>query len=169
MSVPDTETQVKVSSEVAQAFVSRFYEAVGRHQPLLPFYINSTTRYTTKADISINGAVLEAPADYFNLLVAQGKDVFYHPESFDTHVVNPLFAYNAPDNIPDRPRRERSGDMMSMTVLVTGRMRFGKGKDAPEKNFTDSFILVPNWEAMQRNPPRGIRSWLIMSQNFRAL
>lgn len=154
---------------MAQAFVSRFYEAVSKHQPLLPFYINSTTRYTIKADMSINGAVLEAPIDYFNLLVEQGKDIFYNADSFDAHVVNPLFAYNAPENIPDRPKRERAGDMMSISVLVSGRIRFGKGKDVPEKRFAESFILVPNWEAMQKNPPKGIRSWLIMSQNFRAL
>lgn len=142
-----------------------------RHQPLLPFYVNSTTRYSIKADISINGAVLDAPADYFGLLVEQGKDVFYNPDSFDAHVVNPRFAYNAPppESIPDRERLERRGDMMSIAVLVTGRIRFGRGKEVPEKKFTESFVLVPNWEAMQRNPPRGIRSWLIMSQNFRAL
>lgn len=149
--------------------MDRFYEAVTRHQPLLPFYVNSTTRYSVKADISINGAVLEAPVDYFNLLAEQGKDVFYNTDSFDAHVVNPLFAYNAPETIPDRQRLERKGDMMSISVLVSGRIRFGKGKDVPEKKFVESFILVPNWEAMQKNPPRGIRSWLIMSQNFRAL
>lgn len=149
--------------------MSRFYEAVSKHSPILPFYVNSTSRYSIKADISINGAQIETPADYFNLLKEQGNGVTYTAESFDAHVVNPSFEYNAPENIPDNQKHERQGDKMSIVVMVTGRIKFGRDRDAPHKMFTETFVLVPNWEAMQRNPPRGIRKWLIMSQNFRAL
>jgi NTF2-related export protein 1/2 len=38
-----------------------------------------------------------------------------------------------------------------------------------EKAFTESWLLVPHWEALGRNPPRGLRKWLVVSQNFRAL
>lgn len=58
---------------------------------------------------------------------------------------------------------------MSFAVMVMGKVKYGKDREAPQKFFTETFVLVPNWEAMQKNPPRGIRKWLIMSQNFRAL
>lgn len=37
-----------------------------------------------------------------------------------------------------------------------------------EKGFTESWLLVPHWEALGRNPPRGLRKWVVVSQNFRA-
>ncbi|KAL6849146.1 hypothetical protein ACO1O0_008676 [Amphichorda felina] len=169
MPLPNTDVEVKASSEAAQNFVSRYYEALNRRTALLPFYVNSTTRYSIKADISINGAQVETPADYYNLLEAQGAGVHYEAESIDTHVVNPSFQYNAPDNIPNPDKVERTGGRMSIVVTVMGKVQYGKGREAPRKMFNETFVLVPNWEAMQRNPPGGIKQWLIMSQNFRAL
>ncbi|KFH41674.1 hypothetical protein ACRE_076040 [Hapsidospora chrysogenum ATCC 11550] len=169
MTLPDAETEVKTSSEAAENFVTRYYEALSRRTALLPFYVNSTTRYSIKADITINGARLETPADYYNLLVEQGQGVYYEAESIDTHVVNPSFRYDAPDNIPNMDRMEKKGELMSIVVTVMGKVQYGKGREAPRKMFNETFVLVPNWEAMQRNPPRGIKQWLIMSQNFRAL
>lgn len=153
----------------AELFVARYYEALNRNSTLLPFYMDSTARYTTKADISINGAIVTSPAEYSKLLEEQGPGVHYEAESFDTHVLNPSFAYSAPDHIPDQDMREKKGERMSVAVTVMGKVRYGKGKDAPVKMFNETFVLVPNWDAMVRNPPRGIRRWLIMSQNFRAL
>ncbi|KAI1174011.1 hypothetical protein F4777DRAFT_580413 [Nemania sp. FL0916] len=50
-----------------------------------------------------------------------------------------------------------------------------QGKDAqdkeassPESAFTESWLLVPHWEALGRNASRGLRRWLVVSQNFRA-
>lgn len=149
--------------------VNRYYEAINRRMPILPFYINSTTRYTTKADISINGAQVATPAEYFSMLEAQGQGVQYEAESLDTHVVNPSFQYDAPQGITNPDKVERSGGRMSIVVTVMGKVQYGKGREAPRKMFNETFVLVPNWEAMQKNPPRGIKQWLIMSQNFRAL
>lgn len=58
---------------------------------------------------------------------------------------------------------------MSMLVQVAGRVTFGKGRESVKKSFSEAFVLVPNWEAMGRNPPRNVRKWLIMSQNLRTL
>ncbi|OTA67864.1 hypothetical protein K449DRAFT_419582 [Hypoxylon sp. EC38] len=45
-----------------------------------------------------------------------------------------------------------------------------KPEDAvQEKDFNEAFLLVPHWEAWARNAPRGLRKWVIVSQNFRAL
>lgn len=153
----------------AETFVTHYYQAINTRAALLPFYINSSNKYSISADISINGAVVPTPADYWQLLEAQGKNVTYEIESFDTHVMNPSFQYGAPENLHDNNKIERNGGRMSIVVTTMGRVQFGKGREAPQKMFNETFVLVPNWEAMGRNPPRGIKRWLIMSQNFRAL
>ncbi|KAI1376502.1 hypothetical protein F4677DRAFT_79954 [Hypoxylon crocopeplum] len=43
------------------------------------------------------------------------------------------------------------------------------GHELLEKDFNESFLLVPHWEAWGRNAPKGLRKWVIVSQNFRAL
>ena len=113
---------------------------------------------------------MPAPVDYFNLLESQGKDVFYEIESLDTHVLNPSFQLCAPDNLPETNQKsDKQGGRISILVTTLGKVKYGKGRDAPAKMFNETFVLVPNWEAQQKNPPRGIRRFLIMSQNFRAL
>ncbi|CAM1507913.1 Fc.00g047610.m01.CDS01 [Cosmosporella sp. VM-42] len=169
MVLPDPDTEVRVSSEAAETFVSNYYQAINKAAALLPFYINSSSRYSIPADISINGSVVPTPADYLKLLESQGKDVFYEIESFDAHVMNPSFQYGAPENLQDNNRIEKSGGRMSIVVTTMGRVQFGKGREAPQKMFNETFVLVPNWESMGKNPPKGIKRWLIMSQNFRAL
>lgn len=93
----------------------------------------------------------------------------YEVESFDAQVINPSFQYGAPENLQDNNKAEKSGGRMSIVVTTMGKVQFGKGRDAPAKMFNETFVLVPNWEAMVRNPPRNAKRWLIMSQNFRAL
>ncbi|KAI0112644.1 hypothetical protein F4776DRAFT_667219 [Hypoxylon sp. NC0597] len=90
----------------------------------------------------------------------------------------------------------RNGDRMSFAVQVSGTIRYGRGHIAAgdenkaggnsfgagggggnakpedavqEKDFNEAFLLVPHWEAWARNAPRGLRKWVIVSQNFRAL
>ncbi|KAI1452709.1 hypothetical protein F4805DRAFT_407806 [Annulohypoxylon moriforme] len=41
--------------------------------------------------------------------------------------------------------------------------------DLPEQAFNEAFLLVPHWEAWARNAPRGLRKWLVVSQNYRTL
>lgn len=93
----------------------------------------------------------------------------YEVESLDAHVANPSFQFGVPENLHDKDRVERNGGRMSIVVTAMGKVQFGKGREAPQKMFNETFVLVPNWDALSRNPPRGIKKWLIMSQNFRAL
>ncbi|KAF4336630.1 nuclear transport factor 2 eukaryote [Fusarium beomiforme] len=169
MSLPTLATEVQTSSDAAEIFTNNYYQAINRQNDILPFYINSSPRYPIAADISINGTVLQTPADYSKLLEAQGKDTRYEIESFDAHVLNPSFAMGAPENIFDNAKKEKNGDKMSILVTVMGRVQYGKGREAPQKMFNETFVLVPNWESMVKNPPKGIKKWLVMSQNFRAL
>ena len=65
-----------------------------------------------------------------------------------------------------------AGDRISLAVQVSGTVRYGKAGDEgnpPERAFHESWLLVPHWEALARNPPRGLRRWVVVSQNFRAL
>ncbi|KAI5461638.1 nuclear transport factor 2 domain-containing protein [Mariannaea sp. PMI_226] len=169
MPLPDHDTQVKASSEAADIFVSHYYQAINSKSALLPFYINTSPRYGMQADISINGAVVASPEAYLQLLQAQGPGVHYEIESFDAHVMNPSFQLGAPENVYDGAKVEKNGGRMSIAVTIMGRVKYGKDREAPQKMFNETFVLVPNWESMVRNAPRGLKRWLIMSQNFRAL
>lgn len=149
--------------------MSNYYQAINNKSNLAPFYVNSSARYGMLADISINGAVVATPEAYLQLLEAQGAGVQYEIESFDAHIMNPSFKYGAPENIYDGAKVEKSGGRMSIVVTVMGRVKYGKDREALQKMFNETFVLAPNWESMVRNPPRGLKRWLIISQNFRAL
>ncbi|KAI6751921.1 hypothetical protein HG531_006617 [Fusarium graminearum] len=141
MPLPNTTNEVQASSDAAEIFTTHYYQAVNRHQDLLPFYVNSSSRYPVSADISINGAVIPTPADYSKLLEVQGKDVHYDVESLDAHVLNPSFTMGAPENIYDNAKREKNGEKMSVLVTVMGRVQYGKGREAPQKMFNETFVL----------------------------
>lgn len=111
--------------------------------------------------------------------------VRYDVDGFDVHVLNPQFRLACPDSVLQRmtpgsaayetttPQqlKQLQQKMVSLLVQVTGHVQYGAGKEAPRGAFTEVFILVPNWDAMVSGPrtPRGIRNYLILSQNFRAL
>ncbi|TGJ80300.1 hypothetical protein E0Z10_g8480 [Xylaria hypoxylon] len=82
----------------------------------------------------------------------------------------------------------KDGDRVSFAVQVSGTIRYGNPSDAPvaanaaaeagnaaavegapvETGFNESWLLVPHWEALGRNAARGLRKWVVVSQNFRA-
>ncbi|SPN98986.1 related to nuclear transport factor 2 domain protein [Cephalotrichum gorgonifer] len=170
-SIPNEETQVRVTSEGAQAFVEAFYHALTNSFPLHPFYTTSSKAYNAAPlppDISINGTPHPDPASYAKLLSAHGSPRF-EVESFDAHSINPAFNLAAPPGPTGGASADRNGSKMSLLVQVTGRVTFGKGRDAVKKGFSEVFVLVPNWEAMARNAPRNLRRWVILSQNLRTL
>jgi NTF2-related export protein 1/2 len=91
----------------------------------------------------------------------------------------------------------RDGERISFVVQVSGTVRYGKPGDAAnaatavpvatpegaaafgggvaategptEQAFNESWLLVPHWEALHPNAARGLRKWVVASQNFRAL
>lgn len=153
----------------ADTFIGLFYQAINNKGSLLSFYVNCSAKYSIPADISINGTVVPTPEDYQKLVEAQGSGVRYEVESIDTQVMNPSFQFGAPETVRDNSKIEKNGGRMALVVVTTGRVQYGKGRDAPQKSFNETLILVPNWDTMRHNPPRGMKKWLIMSQNFRAL
>ncbi|TDZ19662.1 hypothetical protein C8034_v006086 [Colletotrichum sidae] len=170
MSLPSRETELRASSDAASNFADSYYDALNRRKPegkLSQFYTTSCSKYPSPPDISINGAVIAGgPDEYAALLDTQGPDVRYEVESLDAHVVNPDFSLGCPEHLS---QGDKTGAKCSIMAQVTGRVYYGKDRNAPAKTFNEVFVLVPNWDTFGKNPPRGLRRWLIMSQNFRAL
>ncbi|EQB58884.1 nuclear transport factor 2 domain-containing protein [Colletotrichum gloeosporioides Cg-14] len=170
MSLPSRETEMRASSDAASNFADAYYDALNRRKPkgtMSQFYTTACSKYPTPPDISVNGAVLaNGPDEYTTLLDTQGPDVRYEIESLDAHVVNPDFSLGCPEHLQGG---DKNGAKCSVMAQVTGRVYYGKGRDAAAKTFNEVFVLVPNWDTFGKNPPRGVRRWLIMSQNFRAL
>ncbi|KAI0438539.1 hypothetical protein F4803DRAFT_88728 [Xylaria telfairii] len=182
--LPSPDTQAKVVSDAAQSFVDHYYDSLNKRQPLAQYYASTSTHLTSasvKPDISINGAVVESVSAYEALLDAQGKKVSYTIGSFDAQPVSPNYALGCPEALsPSGPgankvaKSIRDGDRVSFAVQVNGTIRYGKGEDAAEQTqeeetaFNEAWLLVPHWEALGRNAARGLRRWVVVSQNFRA-
>lgn len=189
MAYPSQEIDVKVSSEAAQSFVEWYYNDINDHRSLASFYVNASSKYTNAgitADITINGAVLASPAEYEALLdeqrgaapnKANGTDhgsrtsalkVRYEVDGFDTQVINNDYGLACPEHILSRGP-DKSGGRISMVVGVQGVVHLGAAPDTQHKRFHEVFVLVPNWDARGRNPPRNAKRFLISSQNYRTL
>lgn len=73
------------------------------------------------------------------------------------------------------PGTNGGGGAVAPAAPGAGGNVFGPGKkeeDAGpvEKQFNEAFLLVPHWEAWAvKNPPRNMRKWVIVSQNYRTL
>lgn len=189
MAYPSQDTEVKVSSQGADSFVSWYYQDLNDGRSLVPYYVNSSPKYATAgiaADVTINGAQLNDPAAYDALLEEQrrgplganGADhntrpsalkVRYEVASHDAQVLNNDYGLACPEHILERGP-DPTGGRVSMLVTVMGTVHFGNGPDTEYKRFHEVFVLVPNWDvAGRRNPPRGAKKFLISSQNYRTL
>lgn len=97
----------------------------------------------------------------------------YEVEGFDVHVLNPQFRVACPEHLQTEARGRGAitsqAQKASLMLQVTGWVQYGASKEAPRKGFSEVFVLVPNWDSMGPKAPRGLRGWLIMSQNYRAL
>lgn len=182
------ENQVKAASEGAANFVESYYRTLQEGNPLGPFYVTGNAKYAAAnatADISINGAVLSTPAEYEKLLEGQrsspsgalipASKVHYDVEGWDAQVLNPHFGLACPAEMRDdvNPAALLTGaspaaGRESLLLQVTGQISYGGDKDAPKKAFHETFVLVPNWDALSKGAPRNMRKRLILSQNFRA-
>lgn len=195
-SEPTEDVMIKVSSDGAEAFVDSYYRAVNEGQSLSTFYINSSTKYTSRpdadpADIVINGAQIATPAEYEALLEEQrggpianssnGTDrrrgnpkprVRYEVDSFDTQVINTDFCIDVPQNLSDDASKA-SGRRISMVVTVMGILHLDSEPEPTRKTFNEVFVLWPNWDwekGNSRNKAKNAKNrFLISSQNYRTL
>lgn len=79
--------------------------------------------------------------------------------SIDCHILNPHY-------VPEgAPASRSAAGTITLLILVSGVVHFGEDKNDPERQFSETLVLVPNHD----RGPRGQRpkEFLIQSQNFR--
>ena len=168
----------------ASNFVDWYYRTLREGNSIAPFYATNNAKYAaanTASDISINGALLSGgPDEYEKLLLNQratptgtlpASKIRWDIDSWDVQIINPDFAVACPPELADANNNSNpgAGGRESLLLQVAGQISYGSDKDAHKKAFSETFVLVPNWDALRRNPPRNLRRRLILSQNFRAL
>lgn len=95
----------------------------------------------------------------------QVTQCLYEAQSFDCQVLNKNYNVGV-DESNLGPNKD--GKKMSIMVMVCGSVKYYKdGVEGETRGFTETFMLVPNMEAQRPNAARGLRRWLIQSQEFR--
>lgn len=102
------------------------------------------------------------PAELQEMFEKQVKKAHYEVGGFDCEVINPNYNVGVDETMlgPDKDGRK-----ISILVIVSGSVRYGD--DGETRGFTESVVLVPNWEAQGPKAPKGLKKFLIQSQNFR--
>ena len=158
--------------EAAQHFVDSFYPTLGnpKTRATIPsFYIKPTLVSPQRPDINLNGNVMTEPSEVQKIFEAQIPKAHYEVQSFDCHLVNPNYNVGL-DDAALAPSKD--GKKMSIVVMVSGSVKYYKSSDEEEarveaRGFTETFVLVPNQEAQNPKAAKGLKRWLIQSQNFR--
>lgn len=111
--------------------------------------------------IVINGNVLQNGGAVQEMFENQMPPTRYETQSIDCHILNPQYT-------PEGVSHSRSAaSTMTILVVISGAVRFGEDRNDPERQFSETFVLVPN----QDRGARGQRpkDFLIQSQNFRVV
>lgn len=155
-----------ICQPAARVFTETYYAALNsttERPTLATFYIQPTALSPLTADISLNGNLVPSPTDFQKIFATQMPPSHYEVQSYDCHVVNPDYNVGAPESdlAPDK-----TGRKMSILVIVSGYVKYFDGPEKPPmRGFTETFVLVPNFEAQKGD--RNAKRWLIQSQNFR--
>jgi NTF2-related export protein 1/2 len=88
--------------------------------------------------------------------------VHYDVHAVDCQILNPKFSTDS---------KIRADKNFSMLVMTSGHLRLEDRKTGPLKDFSETFVLVPNVEKANAGAAKGAasrrRDWLIQLQNFR--
>jgi len=166
------DTEVKVATDAAQHFVDTFYPTLGNPKTkatIASFYIKPTLVSPQRPDITLNGNVMTDPSEVQKMFETQIPKAFYEVQSFDCHIVNPNYNVGL-DDAALGPNKD--GKKMSIVVMVSGSVKYYKTSEEEEaraeaRGFTETFVLVPNQDAQNPKAAKGLKRWLIQSQNFR--
>ncbi|KAL1838611.1 hypothetical protein VTJ49DRAFT_2479 [Mycothermus thermophilus] len=187
MSLNVHETNVRRSCEAAKNFADWYYRQANDGKSIASAYVNGHAAYDKAghppADICINGRVVATPQEWEQLLEEQRKApkqpdpnrrrVRYEVETLIAHVINPDYRFGAPASLLDK-YSPTDGVRLMLSVLITGTVYFGTGREKGDEywekqTFSDSFILVPNWDLLERAPGKQHgRKYLVISHNYRA-
>ncbi len=133
------------------------------------FYIKPTLTSPQRPDITLNGNIFSDPSEVQKIFETQIPKAHYEVQSFDCHAINPNYNVGV-DDAALGPNKD--GKKMSIVVMVSGSVKYFKSKEDEEaraepRGFTETFVLVPNHEAHNPKAAKGLKKWLIQSQNFR--
>ena len=170
----------------AKNFVDWYYRQINDSKSVSQGYVNGHAAYDKAghppADICINGQVVATPQEWEKLLEQQRqapkqpdpnkRRVRYDVDTLNVHVINADYRFGAPQKMLDL-HSPTDGVRMMMLVRASGTVYFGtgrnKGDDYWEKqDFHDTFILVPNWEVLEKPGNKYGRKYLAISHNYRA-
>ncbi|KAG9239678.1 hypothetical protein BJ875DRAFT_365096 [Amylocarpus encephaloides] len=158
--------ETKTAVDASETFVNTYYPTLNKPngpKELADFYVRANPDSPLKPDISLNGNLVADPAELEAVFEKQPAKSHYEVQSFDCHVLNPNYNIGAPDDLLEP---NKSGKKMSIMVMVNGSVRYGE--ETETQGFTDSVVLVPNWDALGKSP-KGKRKWLIQSQTYRVI
>jgi NTF2-related export protein 1/2 len=111
--------------------------------------------------IIFNGNVLQNGTSVQEMFENEMPPTRYDTQSIDCHILNPQYA-------PEGATVSRSAaSTMTILVLVSGAVRFSEDRNDPDRQYSETFVLVPNRD----RGPRGQRpkEFLIQSQSFRVV
>ena len=170
----------------AKNFVDWYYRQINDSKSVSQGYVNGHAAYDKAghppADICINGQVVATPQEWEKLLEQQRqapkqpdpnkRRVRYDLDAYNVHVINADYRFGAPQRMLD-VHSPTDGVRMMMLLTASGTVYLGtgrnKGDDYWEKqDFHDTFILVPNWEVLEKPGNKYGRKYLAISHNYRA-
>lgn len=147
-----------LSTEAATELVNSFYPALEKNREAIASFYSPTP-----TSILLNGNQIEGGgAGVQKIFVEVMPAAHYETQSYDCQIINP--AYPTPTAAGVKPPSEMTVKDMSILVIVSGYVRYGEGRDQPQRGFSETFVLVPNPSTERGNRRKG---WLIQSQNFR--
>ena len=156
-------------STAAQNFVQKYYRAL-QTEPIkiASFYApsdESESNYPGLAFLSItfNGNEFLDPLDFQNSVMTTLSPIRFEIDDFDCQTITSNVDLSG-KVIAETPK----GIGMTFLVLVSGGVRVGPLKESEMKNFSESFVLVPNQSFSKLKDKGGpTMEWLIQSQTFR--
>ena len=162
-----------MSRQAARRFIDSFYPALQSTRPTISsFYlpVSSTGNdVNSRPTIVFNGNSISDPAAWQTLFEKQMPHTYYEVQSYDCHVLNPDYGGSISGGNPSTSASP--GKNMSISVTVSGFVRYGEGRDATVRGFSDNVILVPNLEMTSSIKVKGgpKKDWLVQCQNFRVV
>lgn len=113
--------------------------------------------------ITHNGNVISTAADMQEMFQNQMPAARYEVQSFDCQVINHDYIAANSEGVVST-----SGKNMTILVAVSGYVKYGGTRDAALRGFSESFVLVPNYDAAKaKSQGKKFKDWLIQSQTFR--
>lgn len=141
----------------ATDLVQSFYPALQSNRDAIGTFYSPTP-----STILFNGNTVADGAAVQDIFVNQMPAAHYEVQSFDCQIINR--AYPTATAAGFKPSAQMTVKDMSILVTVSGHVRYGEGRDQPQRGFSETFVLVPN-PSSDRGKRR--KDWLIQSQNFR--